>query len=109
MKMTNEEADKMLDQILEKVRQTLSVKAKEYVRNEDRMHNFNVASNMTGMSREEVIASFRLKHEVSIIDLRKDVKEGNIISQELLNEKYLDAINYYILELMSITQTNQNN
>lgn len=109
MKMNNEQADKMLDEILEKVKHVLSVKAKEYVRNGDRMHNFNVASEMTGMSREEVIAAFRLKHEVSIIDLRKDVKEGKIIPQELLEEKYLDAVNYYILELMSITQTNQNN
>lgn len=109
MKLDSEQADKMLDEILEKIRQILGVKAKEYVRNEDRMHNFNVASEMTGMSREEVIAAFRLKHEVSIRDLRKDVKEGKIVSQELLEEKYLDAINYYILELMSITQTNQNN
>lgn len=107
MKLDNEQADKMLDEILEKVRQVLSVKAKEYVRNGDRMHNFNVASDMTGMSREQVIAAFRLKHEVSIRDLRKDISLGNRVSQELLEEKYLDTINYYILELMSITQNNK--
>lgn len=104
MKLSNERADQYLNEILETIRQTLIVKAKEYVRNEDRMHNFNVAATKTGNTREEVMRQFRLKHDVSVDDILSDIKAGKLPTKALVMEKYGDIINYNILELMSILQ-----
>lgn len=108
MKMIDEEADQLIKDRLELIKKSLMEKAKEYCRNNDRMHNFNTASKKTGMSREEVIASYRLKHEVSADDLRKDMKNGFIPTEEFVKEKFGDIINYYILEEMSILQQIKN-
>jgi hypothetical protein len=100
--MNDEEADKFIEERLEAIRKSLLVKAKEYVRNSDRMHNFNVASQKTGKTREECLAGFRLKHEVSVDDIRNDIKLGLFPKEEVVKEKFGDIINYYILEEMSI-------
>ena len=102
MKMTNEQADRYLNEILEQTRDVLAVKALMYVRNGDRMHNFNVGATMEGIPREEVLHSFRLKHEISRRDIVNDLKEGIVPSKALVMEKYGDLINYYVLECMSM-------
>jgi hypothetical protein len=102
MKMTNEQADKYLKDILSTVENTLGVKAKEYVRNEDRMHNFNQGATKLGQSRERVLRGFRLKHDISSDDLLDDLDNGILPTKEYAMEKYGDIINYNILELMSI-------
>lgn len=42
--LSNEKADQMLENRLQLIKQSLLVKAKEYVRNNDRMWNFNQAA-----------------------------------------------------------------
>lgn len=101
-RLTDEKADEYIENILKKIRTSLVVKAKEYVRNEDRMHNFNRASAKTGESRERAIRGFRLKHDVSVDDLLDDMDNGHIPTVEYVTEKYGDIINYNILELMSV-------
>jgi hypothetical protein len=107
-KLSNELADKMLEKRLELIKQSLLVKAKEYVRNDDRIWNFNQAAIKSGKTREEALAGFRLKHEVSIDDIRNDIKGGNLPTKEVVQEKYGDVINYYILEEMSILHRIEN-
>lgn len=91
-----------LEDALDQTRQTLGIKAKEYVRNDDRMHNFNAGALKTRKIREEVIANFRLKHEISVDDIRNDLSEGILPSKELVEEKFGDIINYFLLEKISI-------
>jgi len=91
-----------LEDILTQIGEILGIKAKEYVRNGDRLHNFNVGSQKTGQTREQVIANFRLKHEISIDDMRNDIANGNLPTKELVEEKFGDVINYFILEKISI-------
>jgi hypothetical protein len=100
--MTDEEADKFIEERIEAIKKSLLIKAKEYVRNSDRMHNFNAGSQKTGKTREECLAGFRLKHEISVDDMRNDIKLGIFPSQETVKEKFGDIINYFILEEMSI-------
>ena len=102
MKLTNEKADQYLEEILSNTKQVLGVKAKEYVRNEDRMHNFNIGAIRAGKLREEILEGFRLKHIISREDIINDLKEGKLPSKELVNEKFGDIVNYYILEWMSL-------
>ena len=101
-KLENEQADDMLDEIIGNVQKSLVVKAKEYVRNDDRMHNFNKGSIKSGISRERVLRGFRLKHDISTDDLLDDMDKGFMPTKEYVMEKYGDIINYNILELMSI-------
>ena len=109
MKLSNEQADKYLKEITDNIQYTLGIKAKEYVRNEDRMHNFNVGSQKSGLSREKVLRGFRLKHDVSVDDILNDMDNGKLPSKETVMEKYGDIINYNILELMSILHKIENN
>ena len=100
--MNKEFFKKVLADTLKEVEQTLGVKGLEYVRNDDAMHNFNVGSNMTSKTREEVLAGFRLKHEISALDIRNDIANGILPTKEKVDEKYNDIINYWILEKASI-------
>jgi hypothetical protein len=102
-KLSNEDADKYISDMLHNISETLLKKAREYVRNEDRMHNFNVASLLTSKTREECLDGMRLKHVVSSKDIIHDINyEQKLPSLELLNEKYTDILNYYLLEYMSL-------
>lgn len=104
MRMSNDLAERLLRFRIDKIKESLETKAKEYVRGGDRMHNFNVGAEKKGWLREEVIESFRLKHDISRDDIISDMKEGKLPTREYVEEKYGDIINYYILEEMSIKQ-----
>jgi len=100
--MTNEYFEVKLKETLEEINTTLGVKAVEYVREGNRMHNFDIGAKMTGKIREEVIAGFALKHQISIQDMRNDLKKGLKPKESMVIEKFNDAINYLILEKISI-------
>lgn len=102
--MTEKRFDHEVDNICNSIKEVLSIKAKEYRRNNNPLHNFDVGVYMSSykQSREEIIYGMALKHIISIADIRDDVKKGKLPSKELLDEKYGDAINYLILEKASI-------
>ncbi len=100
----------VLDQTIESIKQTLGVKAMEYVRNDNAMHNFDVGARITGQTREKVLYGFALKHHISIDDIRNDLENGKLPTIDMVNEKFGDAINYLILEKASILhKINQQN
>ena len=82
----------------------LGIKAKEYCRNGDRMHNFNLASLTEGKTREECIHGMFLKHYISYKDIITDISNGKLPSIEYIEEKFGDIINYMILMEVSIKQ-----
>jgi len=102
--MTEKRFDHEVSNVCDTIKEVLSIKAKEYRRNNNPLHNFDVGVAMSNgtSSREEIIYGMALKHIISIQDIRNDVKNGKLPSTDLLNEKYGDAINYLILEKASI-------
>ena len=92
----------VLTTTLESTKQTLGIKAMEYVRNDNAMHNFEVAGRIKGESRERSLYGMSIKHTVSIDDIRDDIDKGKLPTEEILNEKFGDAINYLILEKASV-------
>lgn len=100
--MTTDFFKKVLSDTIKEIEKTLGVKALEYVRNNNAMHNFDAGSRITKQIREEVIYGFALKHHISIADIRNDIKEGKLPTKEVVEEKFGDAINYLILEKASI-------
>ncbi|AGO48754.1 hypothetical protein Phi46:3_gp010 [Cellulophaga phage phi46:3] len=99
----------VLKNTIDSVQETLGVKAMEYVRNDNAMHNFDVGARITGSSREQVLYGFALKHHISIQDIRDDIEKGILPSKEKVEEKYNDAINYLILEKASVLERIENN
>ncbi len=76
------------------IRRTLIHKAKEYASDENRFHNFDVAARMDGITPEQALLGMMRKHEVSVRDL---INDPNSATNELINEKIGDNINYLIL------------
>jgi len=100
--LSEDDFDRYFNKIMERTKQVLKVKAAEYIRNEDRMHNFNKASIKNQEIRERSLAGMRLKHEVSIDDMIDDIELGLTPSEPVVNEKFGDRLNYDILEEISI-------
>lgn len=87
-----------VEELLEGIKQTLTVKGIEYMRNEDPFHNFNVGSEITGINPFEVLDGFLLKHYVSYRDILNDINKGKYPKKEIVNEKLGDIITYFVLQ-----------
>lgn len=106
--MTESEFNKVVEDTLESVRFLLIEKGIEYRRNNDVFHNFHKGAEITGLSREQVLDGFLLKHEVSISDMTDDLVKGILPTKEKVDEKFLDDIVYKIIKkAMFIDRINQ--
>ena len=100
--MTEKRFDEIVEEVCEQVKQTLLIKAKEYRRQNNPFHNFDIGSQRSGLIREKVLDGFLLKHEISISDMTNDLVDGKLPLKELLNEKFGDNIIYLIIKKASI-------
>lgn len=91
--MTSERFEAILDAQLERCRQVLIEKAKEYA-TEDRLHNFRVAAALQSCTELQALAGMMAKHTVSVYDMTRDGKPHPL---ELWEEKITDSINYLLL------------
>lgn len=88
--------NEIFEEQVQRCRDVLVVKAKEYA-TDDRLHNFMVAAEFMGISPEQACLSFMTKHLVSISDLCKDATNNKPHSREIWDEKIGDALNYLFL------------
>jgi hypothetical protein len=95
--MTEKQFDLLVQERVQKIQQTLVEKGKEYRRNNDPLHNFNIAARLGNTTREKALWGFALKHYVSFMDILNDVEKGNFPKEEVINEKLGDLINYLVL------------
>ena len=98
MSIKQETFDQLVQSRLDLIKETLLVKAKEYSRNNDPLHNFNKASEITGQTPEDCLDGFLMKHYVSYRDMLKDSKESKTISENYIREKFGDILVYFILQ-----------
>ena len=84
----------MLKQRIENIYTVLGSKEKEYAKDGNRFHNFDLASRIEGNEPEQALWGMLLKHIVSVKDL---VNNPNNANKYLINEKIGDFINYLIL------------
>lgn len=93
--------NKIIEERIEILRNTLLSKGEEYTRGDDRLHNFKTASRVSGNIPEVVLMGFLLKHWVSVNDMINDIAHGKIPTRTLVNEKIGDVIAYmFILEAL---------
>ena len=91
--MTNKEFNIILEQRIMNIQITLMSKGNEYGTT-DRLHNFKVAARIDNETPLQSAWGMFKKHLVSIIDIKDGLKP---ISDDIINEKFGDAINYLIL------------
>lgn len=94
--MTSEKFNQLLEETLDKCKNTLGVKAEEYATS-DRLHNFKVAADLQNCTPMSALAGMMAKHTVSVYDLIGRVEYGVDVPLELWDEKIGDHINYLIL------------
>lgn len=100
--MTEKRFEEIVDNFLNKIRETLITKGKEYRRNNNPFHNFDVGAQRSGLIREKVLDGFLLKHEISIADITNDLEESILPKISTLDEKFGDNVIYLILKMASI-------
>ena len=88
----------VVEERIEKISQVLASKAQEYATDKSRFHNFEVAGRVLDTTPEKALLGMMLKHFVSVMDLI-DWADGSAqkLSNELIDEKIGDNINYLIL------------
>lgn len=100
--MTEDRFDQIVDIFLNSVRETLIVKGKEYRRNNNPFHNFDIGAQRSGLIREKVLDGFLLKHEISIADITNDLEKGILPKISTIDEKFGDNVIYLIIKMASI-------
>lgn len=98
--------DKEISLTLEEIKVLLLVKGKEYSRNNNPFHNFDIGSQITGKTEFEVLDGFFLKHYISYRDMLEDISRGKIIDPALVDEKFNDMITYLLLQKAMIKLKN---
>lgn len=97
--MNQKRYQEVIENRLNRIRETLLAKGNEYSNPENRLIAFEKAGAKKGVSREQALDFMRLKHEVSVDDIREKVAQnGYVPSPHAIDEKIGDIINYYILE-----------
>ena len=97
-----------IESTLEKVKEVLLIKGKEYVRNNNPLHNFEVGARKKDTTREKVLDGFLLKHEISIEDMTNDLDLGILPTKEKVNEKFIDNIVYLLTKKSSFIDRIEN-
>ena len=100
--MTEKQFDEIVEFRLKAIKETLIEKGKEYRRNNDPLHNFNIGAKITGTTREKVLWGFALKHHISVMDMIDDLDKDILPNPFSVEEKIGDLINYLILLEASI-------
>lgn len=95
--MKLEDFNKVVERRVALIKEVLTSKGQEYVRGDDRLHNFKNSGRKKGVTPEKALTFFMLKHETSLDDIINDLDRGIIPTQKMIDEKIGDIINYYIL------------
>src|SRR6478609_1171256 len=94
--MNSEDFAKVFDQQMRLCSEVLFAKAGEYATDDERLHNFKVASALTGRDAVQALGGMMVKHTTSVYDMIEHGAPANF-SMEKWDEKITDHINYLIL------------
>jgi len=76
----------------------LLVKGLEYVRNNDRFHNFNRVAELERITPTRALQGMLDKHIVSYLDIIDDIDEGKLPTIAHIEEKIGDLVVYLLLQ-----------
>ncbi len=103
--MNTVEFEKVVNDQLNKCKDVMIEKAKQYAdnTNDDRLHNFKIAATLQNCTPVAALAGMMCKHTVSVYDLIQQHNNGATISAEMWDEKITDSINYLLLLKAAVT------
>ncbi len=107
--MTEGRFNEVVEETLNEIRETLIVKGKEYRRNNNPFHNFDIGAQRSGLIREKVLDGFLLKHEISIADITNDLVDNKLPTKKVIDEKFGDNLIYLLIKKASIIDKIENN
>lgn len=96
--MNIKQFDYIVEKRTENIKNILSIKAKEYRRNDNPFHNFEKGAKITNQNSLRVLHGFLLKHLISYEDMLDDIDKGLVPTEEYVDEKLGDIINYFVLQ-----------
>jgi hypothetical protein len=103
--MTTDEFTGVLENRINKMRNSLIKKRGEYAKDTNVFHNFHRASAVLQTYREQALMGMAVKHFVSILDIVDNLGDQFPPTEEVVSEKIGDMINYLvILEAMLYEQ-----
>jgi len=98
--------NKELDLTLHQLKILLDSKGSEYVvEGKSRFHNFERASSLQGVPREQIMLNYSMKHFISILDTVENIRT-DLPDKEVIVEKFNDMIAYLIIIKMSLLNRN---
>jgi hypothetical protein len=83
---------------LQAINDSLKIKGKEYIRNDDPLHNFNQTAINNREHPAKSLHGMLSKHLTSYQDLLNDLINDKIVSREQIKEKFGDIINYFVIQ-----------
>lgn len=92
--MTQQDFNQIVTKMLDHARDTLVKKQAEYNLSDNRFDSFIHGAGITGWTPEQVLLGYWTKHLASIIEI---INSKAQFSEELVDEKIGDAINYLLL------------
>lgn len=95
--MNRKEFEKVLEKRMANITSTLLIKGREYSRNDNALHNFEIGARVMNVTRERILWGFALKHYISIMDILDDLDNSIFPTEATVDEKFGDLINYLIL------------
>lgn len=104
--ITQKQFEKTVNDRIKICQNGLIVKGKEYVRNDDRLHNFRETARREGKTMLEALQGMVAKHDTSYYDMIADVKAGKAIDQKKIDDLFTDRINYNLLAEAIIVEHN---
>ncbi len=89
--MTSDEFNRLLDELDGSSLETLKSKNAKYSSNDDRLHNFHIGSDISGVTPAQTCWGYLTKHLTALRDM---VENDNFNDREDFMEKCQDSINY---------------
>jgi hypothetical protein len=98
--------DKELTLTLEEIKRSLGLKSGEYATTDNKFHNFTEGSIRLKCTPERCLDAYMTKHLVSYSDMLDGLDKGIVPSDDYIDEKLGDIINYFILQKIQLKQRN---
>ncbi len=96
--MNQDQFNELTEKLLNACKDALGMKAGEYAREGDRLHNFYAAARKRNKHPLDSLLSMQVKHRVSIDDICDDIiNHKKFPTDEMMLEKFKDDINYNLL------------
>jgi len=105
--MNSKEFQALLERRLKLTSQTLASKSSEYSTDDDKLHNFKRTATVAECHPAEALDGMLLKHYIWYRDALKKIKNGERFSQKIIDEKFGDIINYFILQEAIFTESSK--